>query len=398
MNLLPACIASFGSLTATGRLAPAAYGALVAAQRLLQTSQTLSRFSAVPSSDAWTVARRPFVTLPPVIKRQRPDSLRALARYASTNTLGAAQLIDRIRSSGPSFEPTEVLHALDLCVKSKVTDKETLSELSKLSQMVLPCLRPQGVQDLTCGFAQLKYFDTGLKDAIADSVLHKLNDYPPASLGKIVRSFSESSYYDLEFLSQVVKHCREHQDKLDAASISDVLYAVGLSGFRDETVGDLALQLVVHLQQQFGSKALADVIFGAAHMGWADNRLQSLVADYAIDNMSDLDAESLSKLLYGLSQVGYADSDVYESAASRTLELLDTLEPEHINRMMVVLSRQMYHHPELLSALSRKVAANVNQYSASQLRGIVSAFNLLGYTSTSVAQAGQRLDELLTEG
>ena len=117
----------------------------------------------------------------------------------------------------------------------------------------LPNLAAADLCSVVESLAELGAYSVTFKDATADQVMARLDEFSGDMLGHTLRAFGSMHYYDDELLEAVVSHMSANADKFSAENVADVVYALSQSNFCHpdlvtivEHAGELLLEEAAH--------------------------------------------------------------------------------------------------------------------------------------------------------
>jgi hypothetical protein len=161
-----------------------------------------------------------------------PRSL--LLRYEASGTRHLSLSAAAAAAAAASPEPVsadDVVARVLSCAAANNTETGVLSQLAECATSHANQMSPEQLRNLAVSFAKLGYFNTHFKSVLADAVIAKLEQFPPAVLADTAWAFGEALYYDYDLMSCLHAYLQEHAADFDASGLAKVCGCVSARVF-----------------------------------------------------------------------------------------------------------------------------------------------------------------------
>ena len=235
--------------------------------------------------------------------------------------------------------------------------------------------------------ADLGAYSVALKDAAADEVLARLEEFTGDQLGHTLRAFGEMQYYDDELLEGVVAHVAATPGKFSPENVADVVFAFSKCGFCHPqlvTVVETAAGVLLAEAAADRGEAVADIVDAFSRVGCSQPEVVDELLGRAAEAAPALSARALGKLLVATIRLGFEDQLILAPLLDAAVARADELPPKAVVELVGALGDLGLAHRPLLDAITeRAVPARLGDYPPSGLSDMVCSLNKLGYYSTA---------------
>ncbi|KAJ9506217.1 hypothetical protein QJQ45_014628 [Haematococcus lacustris] len=295
--------------------------------------------------------------------------LPAAAVTSACNALASHSASSEAMKRGGWRDWSTILHGLATAGMqcSSIPDLTRLSEAVQL----LPEKLAWGAvgQDISMTlWAMAKSGYTGSAQPLLHSVTAAI------SQGEVMRDARPQAWANLIWATSKLPGCREEARQLldqlasraqavvsglDAQSISNILYAMGMVLWQDKEVCRLLAERAVLTQQTMKSQEMANSLYGLARLRYLDSSVRSLAAGVAKADLAAFETQHLANLLYARSV--FLALSIHQAVSSGHSQLAS--EPQ-LNSMAAALWRECSRRGMCVAQLTEEVHRQL--YIASQ--------------------------------
>jgi hypothetical protein len=247
----------------------------------------------------------------------------------------------------------------------------------------LPSLAPADLCSVVESLADLRAYSVAFKDATADQVLARLDEFSGDMLGHTLRAFGSMQYYDDELLEGVVSHMSAHPEKFSAENVADVVYALSQSNFCHPDLVSIvqhAGELLLKEAALDRGDAIASIVDAYSQVGCSDSEvLDELLARVAA-SPDRLAGEALAKLVTATVRLGCEDERLLGQLLDAIVNKLGEVSPKALMKMVGALGELGVCHNQFLNALTdHTIPDRLGEFQAPELSNIVNSLNKLGF-------------------
>ena len=267
---------------------------------------------------------------------------------------------------------------------SAVSDSSFRTALVDAAARGLSNLSAADLCSVVESLAELGAYSVAFKDATADQVLARLDEFSGDMLGHTLRAFAAMQYYDDDLLESVVSHMGAYPEKFSAENVADVVYALSQSNFCHPDLVSIVQRAAEQLLEEAAhdkGEAIASIVDAYSRVGCTEPEVvDALVAKVAAADPGALSGEALCKLVTATIQLGCDDERVLSQLLDPMAEKLDDVDGKSLLRMVMALGELGLRHEPLLKAVTAHVAAErFTEFHGTELSNLVNSLNKLGY-------------------
>lgn len=247
----------------------------------------------------------------------------------------------------------------------------------------LPSLTAADLCTVVESLAELGAYSMAFKDATADQVMSRLDEFSGDMLGHTLRAFGSMQYYDDELLEAVVSHITASPEKFSAENVADVVYALSKCGFCHpdlvaivERAGGILLEEAAHDR----GEAIASIVDAYSRVGCDDSDVVDQLLARVAATPSSLSGEALAKLVVASIRLGCEDSRLLHQLLDELVGKLGELTPKAIVKTVNSLGDLGLCHTSLLDAVTGvAIPERLGEFHPAGLSDLLNSLNKLGY-------------------
>jgi hypothetical protein len=247
----------------------------------------------------------------------------------------------------------------------------------------LPHLAPADLCSVVESLADLRAYSVAFKDATADQVLARLDEFSGDMLGHTLRAFGSMQYYDDELLEGVVSHMSAFPEKFSSENVADVVYALSQSNFcHPDLVSIVQHQGELLLKEAAFDRgdAIASIVDAYSQVGCSDSEVLDELLSRVAQNPDRLAGEALARLVTATVRLGCEDERLIGQFLDAMVSKLEEVSPKALMKMVAALGELGVCHNEFLNALTdHTIPERLGEFQATELSNIVNSLNKLGF-------------------
>ncbi|KAL4514338.1 hypothetical protein Ndes2526A_g03964 [Nannochloris sp. 'desiccata'] len=329
-------------------------------------------FTTFKSGNSSIVFHRPFGSSAPGADLAQ----RILAADSASDLAGVTPMLEALDPSGlPAVARAAAVTA--------ATDSSFREALVGAAVRGLPSLAPADLCSVVESLAELRAYSVAFKDATADQVLARLDEFSGDMLGHTLRAFGSMQYYDDELLEGVVSHMSAFPEKFSAENVADVVYALSQSNFCHPDLVSIvqhAGELLLKEAALDRGDAIASIVDAYSQVGCSDSEvLDELLARVAA-SPDRLAGEALAKLVTATVRLGCEDERLLGQLLDAMVSKLGEVSPKVLINMVAALGELGVCHNQFLNALTdHTIPERLGEFQATELSNIVNSLNKVGF-------------------
>lgn len=271
-----------------------------------------------------------------------------------------------------------------------IEDRDFRQALLSAAIRGLPSLSAAEVCSVVESMADLGAYSLPFKDATANEVLSRMEEFSGDMLGHTLRAFGTMEYYDDDLLDGVITHISKRPEKFTAENIADVVFALSKCGFCHpdlvsivQRAGDILLKEAAHDQ----GEAIVSIVDAYSRVGCDDSEIVDGLIARVAEVPETLSGEALSRLIVACITLGCEDSRLLHQLLQALTKKVDDLSPKSIVATVSALGELGLCHTPLLDAITNvAVPSRLQEFKRSGLQELVNSLNKLGYYNQSFMQ------------
>jgi len=271
-----------------------------------------------------------------------------------------------------------------------IEDRDFRQALLSAAIKGLPSLSAAEVCSVVESMADLGAYSLAFKDATANEVMSRMEEFSGDMLGHTLRAFGTMEYYDDDLLDAVITHITKRPEKFTAENIADVVFALSKCGFCHpdlvsivQGAGDVLLKEAAHDQ----GEAIVSIVDAYSRVGCDDSDIVDGLIARVADYPETLSGEALSRLIVACITLGCEDSRLLHQLLRALTKKIDDLSPKSIVSTVSALGELGLCHTPLLDAITNvAVPSRLQEFKRSNLQELVNSLNKLGYYNQSFMQ------------
>jgi len=247
----------------------------------------------------------------------------------------------------------------------------------------LPSLAPADLCSVVESLADLRAYSVAFKDATADQVLARLDEFSGDMLGHTLRAFGSMQYYDDELLEGVVSHMSAFPEKFSAENVADVVYALSQSNFCHPDLVSIvqhAGELLLKEAALDRGDAIASIVDAYSQVGCSDSEVLDELLARVVASPESLAGEALAKLVTATVRLGCEDERLLGQLIDAMMGKLAEVSPKVLMNMVAALGELGVCHTKFLNTLTdHTIPERLGEFQAIELSNIVNSLNKLGF-------------------
>jgi hypothetical protein len=322
-----------------------------------------------------------------------PSSVVSYRSFGSTSP--GADLAQRILSADSAADLAGVIPMLETLAPSGLPAVARAAAVTAATEPLfrealigaavrgLPSLAPADLCSVVESLADLRAYSVAFKDATADQVLARLDEFSGDMLGHTLRAFGSMQYYDDELLEAVISHMGKFPEKFSAENVADVVYALSQSNFCHPDLVSIvqhAGELLLKEAALDRGDAIASIVDAYSQVGCSDSEvLDELLARVAA-SPDRLAGEALAKLVTATVRLGCEDEKLLGQLLDAMVSKLGEVSPDALMKMVGALGELGVCNHQFLNALTdHTIPERIEYFSSTELSNIVNSLNKLGH-------------------
>lgn len=251
-------------------------------------------------------------------------------------------------------------------------------------------MTPVDLCNVVESFAELHCYSIEFKDAAAEYITARVDEFSGDMLGHTLRSFAKSGYYDDDLLETILTHMASNYEKFSAENVADVVYAFSKCGFCHpdlvtlvERAGEILLEEALHDK----GESISSIIDAYSRVGCSESDVVDDLIRRVTNEPNKVSADALAKTLVGAIRLGTEDQQMLTVMINSMIERIESLQAENLVDCIKSLGELGFRHDALLDTTVEQVLPQrMKEFNRGDLQDILSSMNKLGYYSKKLVQ------------